>query len=109
MLKNAYLPAKIGADTTENERNFAKNWQVPYPPPQRGVLASPRITYGEREGSLRAGAAGRPGPQRRPAVGVREVRREPKLCKCWAPDGVFENLKNIANLSSARFAINFRR
>ena len=25
MLKNAYLLAKIGADTAENERNFAKN------------------------------------------------------------------------------------
>ena len=30
MLKNAYLLAKIGADTAENERNFAKNWQLPY-------------------------------------------------------------------------------
>ena len=25
MLKNAYLVAKIGADTAENERNFAEN------------------------------------------------------------------------------------
>ena len=31
MLQNAYLLAKIGADTAENERNFAKNWQLPYP------------------------------------------------------------------------------
>ena len=36
MLKNAYLVAEIGADTAENERNFAKeslkrNWQPPYP------------------------------------------------------------------------------
>ena len=30
MLQNAYLLAKIGADTAENERNFAKNWQLPY-------------------------------------------------------------------------------
>ena len=30
MLKNAYFLAKIGADTAENERNFAKNWQLPY-------------------------------------------------------------------------------
>ena len=28
MLKNAYLLAKIGADTAENERNFDKNWQL---------------------------------------------------------------------------------
>ena len=26
MLQNAYLLAKIGADTAENERNFAENW-----------------------------------------------------------------------------------
>ena len=30
MLKNAYLLAKIGADAAEHERNFAKNWQLPY-------------------------------------------------------------------------------
>ena len=30
MLQNAYLVAKIGADTAENERNFAKNWHLPY-------------------------------------------------------------------------------
>ena len=30
MLKNAYFLTKIGADTAENERNFAKNWQLPY-------------------------------------------------------------------------------
>ena len=29
MLQNAYFLAKIGADTAENERKFAKNWQ-PY-------------------------------------------------------------------------------
>ena len=29
MLHNAYLLAKIGADTAENERNFAKHWQLP--------------------------------------------------------------------------------
>ena len=28
MLQNAYLLAKIGADTAENERNFAENWQL---------------------------------------------------------------------------------
>ena len=28
MLPNAYLLAKIGADTAENERNFAENWQL---------------------------------------------------------------------------------
>ena len=35
MLKSAYLLAKIGADTAENERNFdnhlPRNWQLPYP------------------------------------------------------------------------------
>ena len=44
MLQNAYLLAKIGADTAENERNSAKNWQLPYGrsaprprPPSRGA------------------------------------------------------------------------
>ena len=30
MLSNAYLLAKFRFDTAENERNFAKNWQLPY-------------------------------------------------------------------------------
>ena len=30
MLQNAYFLAKIGADTAENERNFAQNWQLRY-------------------------------------------------------------------------------
>ena len=30
MLQNAYFLAKIGADTAENDRNLAKNWQLPY-------------------------------------------------------------------------------
>ena len=30
MLKHAYLLAKIGADTAENERNFAEDLQLPY-------------------------------------------------------------------------------
>ena len=30
MLQNASLVAKIGADAAENERNFAKNLQLPY-------------------------------------------------------------------------------
>ena len=49
MLQNAYLLAKIGADTAENERNFAKNWQLPYgsttrsgPAPRAGAAPAPR-------------------------------------------------------------------
>ena len=30
MLQNAYFLAKIGPDTAENDRDFAKNWQLPY-------------------------------------------------------------------------------
>ena len=37
MLQNAYFLAKIGADTAENERNFAKNWQLPYGPSAAGA------------------------------------------------------------------------
>ena len=33
MLKNAYLLAKIGADTAENERNFAKIFAALREPP----------------------------------------------------------------------------
>ena len=35
MLQNAYLLTKIGADTAENDRNFAKIWQLPYGSPPR--------------------------------------------------------------------------
>ena len=43
MLKNAYFLAKIGADTAENERNFAKNLQLPYGSPRgSGGLRSTR-------------------------------------------------------------------
>ena len=30
MLQKAYFLAKIGVDTAENERKFAKNWRLPY-------------------------------------------------------------------------------
>ena len=32
-----YLLAKIGADTAENKRNFAKNWQLPRGPRRGGA------------------------------------------------------------------------
>ena len=49
MLQNAYLLAKIGADTAENERNVAENLPKiknyptgPLPPPARRAPRSPR-------------------------------------------------------------------
>ena len=43
MMKNAYLLAKIGADTAENEGKFAKNWQLPlrvhYPITQKSTFS----------------------------------------------------------------------
>ena len=52
MLQKAYLLAKIGADTAENERNFAENWQLPYGPmdarPARGGAGSPRLPWAAR-------------------------------------------------------------
>ena len=75
MLQNAYLIAKIGADTPENEQHFAenlpnffKNWQLPYgspSPPSPPSLADAAAA----EGALRwwagawlgAGAAVRSG------------------------------------------------
>ena len=56
MLQNAYLLAKIGADTAENERkfaeifNFAKNWQLPYGP---GPSRCARGGRGDRRSSRR--------------------------------------------------------
>ena len=39
MLQNVYLLAKIGADTTENERHFPKTCQtIEHPPRPRGPL-----------------------------------------------------------------------
>ena len=46
MLQNTYLLAKIGADTAENERNFAKNWQLP------DAVASPGVAPAEFAGGV---------------------------------------------------------
>ena len=58
MLQNAYFVAKIGADTAENERNFAKILpkigNYPTRPGPRPALGAAR----------RAGAAGGAGPLR---------------------------------------------
>ena len=44
MLKNAYLLAKIDADKAENERKFAKNWQLPYVAMDEAASASLNIS-----------------------------------------------------------------
>ena len=54
MLQNAYFRAKIGADTAENERNFAKNWQLRYGSTTLLSSASPRS---QRPGALQVHAA----------------------------------------------------
>ena len=51
-LKSAYLLAKIGADTAENERKFAKNWQLPYGSAER--RSEPLLA---RNGGAAAGVA----------------------------------------------------
>ena len=43
MLQNAYLVAKIGADTAENERNFAQSWQLPHGSISLRPLAGPDL------------------------------------------------------------------
>ena len=52
MLKNAYLLAKIGADTAENERNFAENLpkigNYPTGPRVAGLAGEP-VPQGEEE------------------------------------------------------------
>ena len=47
MLKNAYWLAKIGADTAENERNFAENLPNIAIPPGQSALASSRTAGAE--------------------------------------------------------------
>ena len=64
MLQNAYLIAKIGADTAENERNFAKNWQLPY-----GSTGEAR--------RLEARGAARPGGRRDPEPQLALARQSP--------------------------------
>ena len=78
MLQNAYLLAKIGADTAENEQNFAQNfaqnlpelWQLPYgatagPSPSRphGLPAGARFRSSDlrRRGSKAGGGKLGPG------------------------------------------------
>ena len=56
MLQNAYLLAKIGADTAENERTFAENLQLPYED------RDPRAAQGRRPDGG-DGAAARAGPR----------------------------------------------
>ena len=50
MLKNAYLLAKIGADTAENERNFAeilpKIWLAEHVDPDEDGAAQGSYAYG---------------------------------------------------------------
>ena len=61
MLQNAYLLAKIGADTAENERNFAENL------PRIGNYPTGPATHASPQG--RPGREG-PGPRRRNFVGA---------------------------------------
>ena len=65
MLQNAYFLTKIGADTAENERNFAEkiaqSWQLPQGAAQgaaEGATGEARCGGGRRAGR-RAGRAGR--------------------------------------------------
>ena len=64
MLQNAYLLAKIGADTAENERNFAENLPIgcrvaaPYP---GGGSGGPMALQGRPRRAPR-GLVDEPGP-----------------------------------------------
>ena len=66
MLQNAYFLAKIGADTAENERNFAENLpkicNYPTGPLPLSAAATSRRGAGvEARAPERAGRRGRPG------------------------------------------------
>ena len=52
MLQNAYLLAKIGVDTAENERNFANNWRERLV--DRDARLAPRVRSGEPGGPAAA-------------------------------------------------------
>ena len=68
MLQKAYLLAKIGADTAENERNFAKNWQLPTGPlpvaVSRAAVRGRRRVPGADQSGLRRRRARAAGPVR---------------------------------------------
>ena len=72
MLQNAYLLAKIGADTAENERNFAETCQK--------LATTLRVHYRRRavQGGLRGGRAGEGPPgvrdRQRPRPQLHELR-----------------------------------
>ena len=84
MLKNSYLLAKIGANTAENDRNFAKNWQLPY-----GCGRGPRAAAAApAEGTKNAGG-GRTCETRRPQQRERSVKIKLKIKKTY-----FENKNN---------------
>ena len=105
MLQNAYLVAKIGADTAENERNFAKHWQLPYG--STSVRSPTRLKAadaGVREAAPRAARGPRrrrrrpfpPGPGRRGSM-ARALSKisvfDIKICKFLA--GSFSAVKEI--------------
>ena len=112
MLQNAYLLAKIGSDTAENERNFAKNWQLPYGswgpvvprrPGRRGLPRRaarprrPRAALPPRAGAPRSGRAVRCSPVR--GLGLAKLAKIAKLsifCKIlrmfwWARSRLYQN------------------
>ena len=66
VLKDAYLLAKIGADTAENERNFAKNWQLPYGSTTLRARRALAARGGRAVGRQGRGAVGRGARRRRP-------------------------------------------
>ena len=94
MLQNAYLLAKIGADTAENERNFAENL------PKIGNYPPGQLPYGALNPDRAGGLVLRPLPvterplasleQPQRYVRVRRVRKIGKIGKilqifanCW--------------------------
>ena len=62
MLQNAYLLAKIGADTAENERNFAEN-----------LATTLRLLTSPPGGQPPGGARGPPGPVAESAAAGRDA------------------------------------
>ena len=61
MLKNAYSLAKIGADTAENEQNFAEKWPKIGTLPYGSTLVLPARSFGLGLGYLSTRLRGRRG------------------------------------------------
>ena len=105
MLQNAYLLAKIGADTAENERNFAQNL------PKLATTVRPRPPRWRRWRRRPPGPPARPRRPSQPGLGGRvkklglaKLGKLAKFCKFWrARSRLYQNEILQENMRLAAF------